>query len=163
MKKALYPGSFDPLTNGHIDIIKRAAKIFDGIIVAVGHNNNKSAIFTVEERIKHLQAICNPMKNVEICSFKGLLTEAVKNFKASVVIRGLRAVSDFEWEFQMALMNRELAPECETLFLMPSPRYSYVSSTMIKEIAKLKGDISAFVPKQIIDDIYKKLNNHKQV
>jgi len=148
-RTALYPGSFDPVTNGHIDVVRRAARLFDRVVVAVGHNRAKAPVFTVEERVGHLEATVGSIRGVDVASFSGLLTEALKTFSAVAVIRGLRAVSDFEWEFQMALMNRELSPECETVFLMPNPRYSFVSSTMIREIASLGGDISAFVPAEI--------------
>ena len=158
MKKALYPGSFDPVTNGHLDVIRRATRLFDRIIVAVGENTEKQPIFTLEERLRHLQETCSSVENVEITSFSGLLNKAVTDFGACAVIRGLRAVSDFEWEFQMALMNRELNPDCETLFLMPSPEFSFISSTMIREIVRLKGDVRPFVPDSIVSEIEKKLH-----
>jgi len=148
-RTALYPGSFDPVTNGHIDVIRRAARLFDHLIVAVGDNPTKKTIFTAAERVQHLQQACDGLDNVTVNSFSGLLTMALMQWQAVAVIRGLRAVSDFEWEFQMALMNRELQPECETIFLMPSPEYSYISSTMIREIARFNGDVSAFVPGNI--------------
>lgn len=146
MKTALYPGTFDPLTNGHLDVIRRATRLFDHVIVAVGRNRSKTPIFTVPERLEMLGAVCADLAGVQISSFDGLLTDAVGTFSADAVIRGLRAVSDFEIEFQMALMNRELNPRCETVFLMPSPEYSFVSSTMIREIAGMGGDIGPFVP-----------------
>jgi pantetheine-phosphate adenylyltransferase len=145
----LYPGSFDPVTNGHVDVIRRAARLFDRVIVAVGVNSSKGCVFTVAERLEHLQCVCAGIPGVEVSSFKGLLLGAVRDLGAVAVIRGLRAVSDFEYEFQMALMNRELSPQCETVFLMPSPAYSFVSSTMIREIARLGGDVSPFVPAEI--------------
>ncbi len=146
---ALYPGSFDPVTNGHVDVVGRAAGLFDRVIVAVGCNSAKEPIFSVEQRMAHLRTTCGRIAGVEVASFTGLLTEAVRTFGAACVIRGLRAVSDFEWEFQMALMNRELSPGYETVFLMPRPQYSFVSSTMIREIARLHGDVSAFVPPEV--------------
>lgn len=149
MRTAVYPGSFDPVTNGHIDVVRRAVRLFDRVIVAVGHNRAKSPLFTVEERLEHLEHTVGGIPGVEVASFHGLLTDAVQQFSAVAVIRGLRAVSDFEWEFQMALMNRELSPDCETVFLMPNPKYSFVSSTMIREIASLGGDVSAFLPPEI--------------
>jgi len=152
-RTALYPGSFDPVTNGHLDVIRRATRLFDRVVVAVGRNAAKRPIFTVEERLRHLRLTCGDIEGVDVASFSGLLTEAVKDFNAVAVIRGLRAVSDFEWEFQMALMNRELSPECETVFLMPSPQYSFVSSTMICELARLKGNILPFVPGPIAEDL----------
>jgi pantetheine-phosphate adenylyltransferase len=157
MKTALCPGSFDPVTNGHLDVIHRAAKLFDRVIVAVGSNPAKAAIFTVEERLRHLQLTCGAIPNVEVASFPGLLADAVRDFGAVAVVRGLRAVSDFEWEFQMALMNRELNPDCETIFLMPSPKYSFVSSTIINQLARMHGNILPFVPAQIADEVVRKL------
>jgi len=145
-RTALCPGSFDPVTNGHLDVIRRAVHLFDRVIVAVGRNQAKAPIFTVEERLQHLRVTCGEIDGIEIASFSGLLVDAVRDFGAVAVIRGLRAVSDFEFEFQMALMNRELSPACETVFLMPSPKYSFVSSTMICQLARLKGDILPFVP-----------------
>lgn len=153
MRIGLYPGSFDPLTNGHLDVVRRAVRLFDRLIVAVGHNFTKVPIFTVAERVRQLQATCAGLPGVEVRSFSGLLTTAVSDWEAVAVVRGLRAVSDFEWEFQMALMNRELAPQCETIFLMPSPEYSYVSSTMIRDIARLRGDVSPFVPQVVAADL----------
>jgi len=146
MDTALFPGSFDPVTNGHLDVISRAHKLCRRLIVAVAENEAKTGLFALAERRHLLAASCRPYGNVEIASFDGLLIEAVNRFRADAVIRGLRAISDFEYEFQMAMMNRELNGACETLFLMPSPAYSFLSSRMIKEIARLGGDISAFVP-----------------
>lgn len=150
---ALYPGSFDPVTNGHLDVIQRAARLFDRLIVAVGNNRSKQPIFSVGERIAHLEMVCSGIANVEVRAFTGLLTAAVDDYGAEAVIRGLRAVSDFEWEFQMALMNRQLSPGCETLFLMPKADYSFVSSTMIREIARFGGDISSFVPSRVATEL----------
>ena len=148
MKKALFPGSFDPVTNGHLDVIERASKLFDILIVSVALNESKCSLFSIPERKEYLKIACEErgMKNIEIASFKGLLIDAVRKMKVDVVVRGLRAFSDFEFEFQLALMNRELEKTCETIFLMPSPEYTFVSSRMVKEIAKFGGDISAFVP-----------------
>lgn len=154
---AVYPGSFDPITNGHIDVIRRAARLFDHLIIAVGNNRLKTPVFTVREREEQLREVCGHIPNARVTSFTGLLTDAVVEFEAQAVVRGLRAVSDFEWEFQMALMNRELAPQCETIFLMPSPEYSFVSSTMIKEIARFGGDISPFVPAAVAAELIKRL------
>ena len=156
MKTVLYPGSFDPVTNGHFDVIKRAAALFDKVVVAAAVNGEKTPLFTFDERVQLLKEVCKDIPNVEIVSFQGLLVNALAEFNACAVIRGLRAVSDFEYEFQMALMNRELNQKCETLFMMPSPDYSFVSSKLIKEIARCKGDISAFVPPCVADAIYAK-------
>jgi pantetheine-phosphate adenylyltransferase len=150
---ALYPGSFDPVTLGHVDVIERAAKLFDKLIVGVGVNRSKEPLFTPEARKSHLLQACSKLENVEVSIFSGLLAHAVQTFNATAVIRGLRAVSDFEGEFQMALMNRELNPDCETVFLMPSPQYSFLSSTMICEIASLGGDVSPFVPSHMLAEI----------
>ena len=156
MKIAIYPGSFDPVTNGHLDVAFGAARIFDRVVIAVASNSEKKPLFTFEERMELLRHACREHKNIEISSFQGLLVDAVEEFNASAVIRGLRAVSDFEYEFQMALMNRTLNPHCETVFMMPSPEYSFVSSRMIKEIAARGGDISAFVPEFVANAIRSK-------
>ena len=153
----LYPGTFDPVTNGHVDVIRRAVRLFDRVIVAVGVNSGKQPVFTVAERLDHLRRVCAGIHGVEVSSFSGLLTLAVRDLGAVAVIRGLRAVSDFEYEFQMALMNRELSPACETVFLMPSTAYSFVSSTMIREIARLGGDVSPFVPPEISVDVFRRI------
>jgi len=151
MRTALFPGSFDPVTNGHLDVIKRASLLFDRLIVAVANNESKKALFSVREREELLRSACVEAgaTNVETTTFDGLLVGAVLRFDAVAVVRGLRAVSDFEIEFQMALMNRQLEKRCETIFLMPSPEYSFVSSRMIKEIFRLGGDISSFVPQVV--------------
>jgi len=154
---AVYPGSFDPVTNGHIDVIRRAARLFDELVVAVGRNTTKESVFTIEERVCQMERACKDISDVKVTEFSGLLTDAVRSMGAVAVVRGLRAVSDFEWEFQMALMNRELAPECETIFLMPSPEYSYISSTMIREIGRFDGEISSFVPEFIAAELVKRL------
>ena len=156
MRTILYPGCFDPVTNGHLDVAFRAARIFDRVVIAVASNSEKKPLFTFEERMELLRHACREHKNIEISSFQGLLVDAVEEFNASAVIRGLRAVSDFEYEFQMALMNRTLNPHCETVFMMPSPEYSFVSSRMIKEIAARGGDISAFVPEFVANAIRSK-------
>ncbi len=146
MRRAVYPGSFDPVTNGHLDVIERARKLFDEVIVAVAHNDEKQALFSLEERLQFLQDSIGKIDRVRIAQFDGLLVEFATAQKASAVIRGLRAVSDFEFEFQMALMNRKLEAGVETIFLMPKEEYTYLSSRIIKEIARLGGDISSFVP-----------------
>jgi len=157
MATVLYPGSFDPITNGHLDIVRRARGIFSHVIIGVACNAEKQPLFTIEERVSLLKEVCEGMDNVSVERFDGLLVDALKRFNTNGVIRGLRAVSDFEYEFQMALMNRELNPKYETLFLMPSPEYSFVSSRMIKEIAKCGGDVSPFVPKTVNLAMAKKL------
>ena len=157
-RTVIYPGSFDPVTNGHLDVARRAARIFDRVIIAVACNSEKNPLFTFEERIALLEETCKEIPNKEIVTFKGLLVDAIGSFQACAVIRGIRAVSDFEYEFQMALMNRELNCECETLFMMPSPEYSYVSSRLIKEIAMNRGDITPFVPTCVAESIYRKFN-----
>ncbi len=158
-KTALYAGSFDPLTNGHVDVIKRASKLFSELIVAVGLNPEKNNIFTAEERLRHLRQACEGIDNLRFSSFSGLLANAAREMKADAVVRGLRAVSDFEWELQMALMNRELDPECETIFLMPSPEYSYISSTLIREICQLGGNVEPFVPEPVCRELREKVKN----
>jgi len=161
MRTILYPGSFDPVTNGHIDVARRASSIFDKVVIAVAINAEKSPLFTVEERMELLRSSCRDFPNIEVSEFSGLLVNALEQFDASAVIRGLRAVSDFEYEFQMALMNRGLNEKCETLFMMPSPEYSYVSSRLIKEIAKCGGDVSSFVPPVVASAMRQKFGQKK--
>ena len=156
MRTVLYPGSFDPVTNGHIDVTRRAARIFDRVVIAVAVNAEKSPLFTTKERMELIRAACGDIPNIEVVHFSGLLAHSLEQFNASAVIRGLRAVSDFEYEFQMALMNRGLNEKCETLFMMPSPEYSFVSSRLIKEITKCGGDVSSFVPPVVAEAMRKK-------
>ncbi len=146
MRRAIYPGSFDPVTNGHLDVIERGRKLFDEVIVAVASNDEKRPFFSLEERLDLLQQTAGKIENVRIAEFSGLLVEFARAEQAGAVIRGLRAVSDFEFEFQMALMNRKLDPAVETIFLMPKEEYTYLSSRIVKEIARLRGDVSGFVP-----------------
>ncbi|MEK0450240.1 MAG: hypothetical protein RL088_2508 [Verrucomicrobiota bacterium] len=146
VKRAIYAGSFDPVTNGHLDVIERAARLCDEVIIAVAFNPEKRGLFTPDERVALLRSVTNHLTNVRVTSFHGLLVEFARQQQASAVIRGIRAVSDFEFEFQMALMNRRLSPTLETLFLMPKEEYSYVSSRLVKEVASLGGDVSHFVP-----------------
>lgn len=157
MKIAVCPGSFDPATNGHIDIIKRSAKLFDKVIVAVSNNPNKHPLFSVEERVEILKKTCSSIENVEIDSFSGLLIEYASSKNANAIVKGLRAISDFEYELQMALMNKKLNPEVETVFLMTSSRYSYLSSSLVKEVARFGGSIKGLVPEIIESEIYKKI------
>lgn len=161
MRTVLYPGSFDPVTNGHVDVIRRASAIFDRVVVAVAHNSEKNALFTTDERIELIRKACPELSNIEVSTFDGLMVDSLQKFQATAVIRGLRAVSDFEYEFQMALMNRGLNPRCETLFMMPSPEYSFVSSRLIKEIAKCGGSIGKFVPPCVEDAMRKKFAGMK--
>ena|ERR1700719_4515447 len=158
MKRAIYPGSFDPVTNGHLDVVERACKLFDEVIVAVAQNDEKQPLFSLEERIDFLQQTVGKVGNVRIAHFDGLLVEFAMTHQARAVIRGLRAVSDFEFEFQMALMNRKLEGAVETIFLMPKEEYSYLSSRIIKEIGRLGGDISKFVPALVADALAKKFS-----
>lgn len=153
----VYPGSFDPITNGHLDVINRAVKICDRLIVAVGSNEAKRPAFTVEERIELIKKAINGASNIEVTSFSGLLVDFVKKVKANTVIKGLRAMSDFEYEFQMALLNKNLEPDIETLFMMTSINHLYLSSSAVKEIARNGGNIDGLVPECIKDRIYIKL------
>jgi pantetheine-phosphate adenylyltransferase len=147
MKRAIYPGSFDPLTFGHIDIIERSVRLFDTVVVALLTNPQKTPLFTVEERVEILEQILKPrFPTVEIEVFHGLLVDYAMHKNANVIVRGIRAVTDFEYEFQMALMNRRLAPTIETVFMMPAENYSYLSSKLVKEIAELGGNVSGLVP-----------------
>jgi len=145
----LYPGTFDPITNGHLDLIERAARLFDLVIVAVADSPGKSPLFDVDTRVELVEEVVSDLKNIEVCGFSGLLVDLAKEKNANVLLRGLRAVSDFEYEFQLANMNRHLSPELESLFLTPSEQYSFISSTLVREVASLGGDISQFVPKAV--------------
>jgi pantetheine-phosphate adenylyltransferase len=156
MRRAIYPGSFDPVTNGHLDVIERARKLFDEVVVAVAHNDQKSPLFSLEQRLEFLRASIGSNHGVKIASFDGLLVDFALQQNATAVIRGLRAISDFEFEFQMALMNRKLEARVETIFLMPKEEYTYLSSRIVKEIARLGGDITAFVPAHVVDAFAKK-------
>lgn len=157
MRIAVCPGSFDPATNGHIDIIERSAQLFDKVIVAVSNNLSKQPLFSVEERVALLEKACEAIPNVEIDSFSGLLIDFAEQKNATAIIKGLRAVSDFEYELQMALMNRKLRPEIETVFMMTNSKYSYLSSSLVKEVARLGGCIKGLVPEVIEQEILKKL------
>lgn len=154
--RAMYPGTFDPVTNGHIDIIKRASELFDSLIVAVAANESKNPFFSLEERIHLIQNAVKKCSNVTVIGFSTLLIDCVRENNARVILRGLRAVSDFEYEYQLAGMNRKLAPEVETMFLTPSEESMFISSTLVREISKLGGDISRFVPADVIDAFRKK-------
>ena len=152
---AIYPGTFDPVTNGHIDIIARAARLYHKVIVAVAVNSNKSPLFDVSQRVDLLETVTADMENVVIIGFDNLLVDCAKQQGANVILRGLRAISDFEYEFQLAGMNRRLSPELETMFLTPAEQYEFISSSMIKEISRLGGNVSDFVP----DIVRKSLTN----
>jgi pantetheine-phosphate adenylyltransferase len=158
MRRAIYPGSFDPVTNGHLDVIERGRKLFDEVIVAVAYNEEKKALFSLQERLQLLEQSIGKVDNVRIAQFDGLLVDFAVAQQASAVIRGLRAVSDFEFEFQMALMNRKLETAVETIFLMPKEEYTYLSSRIIKEIARLAGDVSSFVPPAVVKALKRKFS-----
>jgi pantetheine-phosphate adenylyltransferase len=149
MRTAIYPGSFDPLTNGHLDVIQRATRLFDKVIVAVANNDRKRALFSLQERLHLVNEAVKHISSVEADSFDGLLVDFVEQRKGQAIIRGLRAVSDFEFEFQMALMNRKLNERIETIFMMPKDSYTFLSSSIVKEIARLGGDVSSFVPAHV--------------
>jgi pantetheine-phosphate adenylyltransferase len=146
MRTVIYPGSFDPLTNGHLDVIQRATKLFDKVIVAVAQNESKNPLFELSERVNMVQQAIQHLPAVEVDSFDGLLVDYVESRSGQAVVRGLRAVSDFEFEFQLALMNRKLNERIETIFMMPKDTYTFLSSRIVKEIARLGGDVSSFVP-----------------
>ncbi|HIF9428872.1 pantetheine-phosphate adenylyltransferase [Photobacterium damselae subsp. damselae] len=155
--RVIYPGTFDPITNGHLDLIERAAAMFDMVIVGVAYNPTKKPLFDLDERVALAQSVTQHLPNVEIVGFSGLLVNFAKEHNANVLVRGLRAVSDFEYEFQLANMNRRLMPELETVFLTPAEENSFISSTIVKEVALHKGDVSQFVPNQISQALNKKL------
>ena len=149
MTIAVYPGTFDPITHGHHDIARRAATLFDKVIIAIAHNPKKAPVFSIEERIQMAQSAFVEQPNIEVLSFDNLLVHFAQQSKAKVIIRGLRAVSDFDYEFQLAGMNRKLDPSIETVFLTPSEQYTYISSSLVREIAAMGGDISGFVNKEV--------------
>ena len=156
---AIYPGTFDPITNGHVDLVSRASKLFDKVIVAIAINPGKTPAFSLSERVDFAQQTLTGMTNVEVCGFDGLLVEVAKQKNANVIIRGLRAVSDFEHEFQLASMNRKMEPDVETLFLTPAEQFSYISSSLVREIAALGGDVSEFVAPCVAIKLKTKLLN----
>ncbi len=149
MRTVIYPGSFDPLTNGHLDVLQRATKLFDRVVIAIAKSDGKQPLFTLEERLVLVRESVRGLPNVEADTFDGLLVEYVQRRAAQAVLRGLRAVSDFEFEFQLALMNRKLNDNFETIFMMPKDTYTFLSSRIVKEIARLGGDVSAFVPDHV--------------
>ena len=163
MLRAIYPGSFDPVTNGHIDIIKRAAAISDELIVGVLQNKAKTPLFSVEERVIMLREVTKHLKNVKIIPFEGLLIEFAKQMDAKVIVRGLRAITDFEYELQMSQTNRKLNSDVETLFLTTSLDYSYLSSTTVKEVASFNGDITQFVPEYVAEKVTEKIRERRRI
>lgn len=158
MNVAIYPGSFDPITRGHLDIITRGSKIYDKLIVAVLVNVDKKSLFSIEERVELIKRVTKNLENVEVLSFDGLLVDFARLNNSKVILKGLRTMSDFEYEFQMALMNSKLDSEIETVFMMTSSAYSYVSSSAVKQVAKFGGSIEGFVPEELIEDIMNKFN-----
>ena len=163
MLRAIYPGSFDPVTYGHLDVIRRSARLVDELIIGVLNNKAKSPLFSVEERVRMLEEITKEMPNVRIFPFEGLLVDFARKMKADLVIRGLRAITDFEYELQMAQTNHKLEPELETVFLTTSLEYSYLSSSTVKEVAAFGGDISRFVPEIVADRIAEKMKKKESV
>lgn len=161
--RAIYPGSFDPVTNGHIDIIERASKISDELIVGVLYNKAKTPLFSVEERVIMLREVTKHLKNVKIIPFEGLLIEFAKQMDAKVIVRGLRAITDFEYELQMSQTNRKLNSDVETLFLTTSLDYSYLSSTTVKEVASFGGDITQFVPEYVAEKVTEKIRERRRI
>jgi len=157
VRRAIYPGSFDPVTNGHLDVIERARKLFDEVVVAVAHNDQKQPYFTLKERLAFLGQVTASLNGVKVLPLDGLLVEFAVQQNAHAIVRGLRAVSDFEFEFQMALMNRKLETTVETIFLMPKEEYTYLSSRIVKEIARLGGDVAQFVPACVVQGFARKL------
>jgi pantetheine-phosphate adenylyltransferase len=155
---AIYPGTFDPITNGHLDIIARASNLYNKVIVAVAVNKGKTPLFSLDERVALVREVTPEFPNVEVIGFDNLLVDCARQQGARVILRGLRAVSDFEYEFQLAGMNRRLAPQLETMFLTPAEQYEFISSSMIREIAQLKGDVSCFVPDSVHQRLIKKFS-----
>ena len=157
MKTIAYPGTFDPVTNGHIDLVERASRLFDKVVIGIASSQRKSPLFTIEERIKLASECLQHVPNVEIHGFDCLLVNFVSDCNADAIMRGLRAVSDFEYEFQLANMNRALSPDIESIFLTPSEKFSYISSSLVREISSLKGDVSQFVPSNVAKALAAKL------
>jgi len=157
--KAIYPGTFDPLTNGHLDIITRAARMFDHIILAIAASPSKKPMFSLDERVALAQQVVAHLPNVEVTGFSDLMANFARDRQANVLVRGLRAVSDFEYEMQLARMNRHLLAELESVFLMPSEKYSFISSTLVKEVARHQGDVSAFLPAPVYNALLAKLSD----
>lgn len=162
MKTAIYPGSFDPITLGHLNIIRRAAQIFDRVVVCVMKNREKTPLFSIEERVRLVEKVTARFPNVEVATTDMLLAEYAKSYEGAVIVKGLRAVSDFDYEFQIALINKKMNPELDTLFLTASEKYTFLSSTVVKEMAAYGADLSEFVPVEIIDDVLEKMNDRRQ-
>lgn len=162
MATAVYPGSFDPITYGHLDIIRRAAEVFDKVIVGVLKNQSKSPLFNFEERVDMIREVVKDYPNVEVVSFHGLLIEFTKKMHADVIVRGIRAVSDFEYELMMAQTNKQLHPDVETMFFATSAKYSFLSSSTVRELAMFDGDITPFVPDYVRQKVYEKIGDHKE-
>jgi pantetheine-phosphate adenylyltransferase len=156
MKTVIYPGTFDPITNGHIDLVERAAKLFDHVVLAIAYSEKKSPLFSLDERIALCEQSLTHLENIEVCGFSNLLIDFAKSKGSHCVLRGLRAVADFEYEFQLANMNRAMFPEFESVFLTPSEHLSYISSSLVREIASLNGDVAPFVPAPVLDALGRK-------
>lgn len=154
----VYPGTFDPITNGHTDLVERASRIFDHVIVAVAVNLDKGGAFPIETRVSLAREVLAHIANVEVCSFANLLVDFLRQRQANIILRGLRAVSDFEYEFQLASMNRHLAPEIETMFLTPAEQYAYISSSLVREISSLGGDVTPFVHQKVVNALHGRMN-----
>ncbi len=161
MRTAIYPGTFDPITNGHIDIIERALKLFDKVIITVARNSAKDPLFSEEERLAMIKVAVRHLKGVEVDTFDGLLVSYARRKKATAFVRGLRAISDFEYELQMALMNRKLNEDLVTVFLMPNEKYTYLDSSIVREIASHRGNVSKFVPSHVLRELKKKFSRKK--
>ena len=161
MKNAIYPGSFDPVTLGHLDIIRRASEVFDKVVVGVLKNQTKTPLFDFEERVDMIREVVKDYPNVEVVSFQGLLIEFTKKMHADVIVRGIRAVSDFEYELMMAQTNKQLHPDVETMFFATSAKYSFLSSSTVRELAMFDGDISPFVPNYVREKVYEKIGEHR--
>lgn len=161
MKTAIYPGSFDPITNGHLDIIERASRIFDKVIVAVLINVDKEGLFNIDERVELIEKVINKFDNVQVKCFKGLLVDFLRREESNILIKGLRGVTDFEYEHQMALINKKLDDNIETLFMMANTDYSYVSSSVIKQVSKFGGNVKGLIPEEILEEFNKKIEGFR--